>query len=46
VATLYLEPGRASVKVETTADAHWRSPRLSTGLEQELAGGQRAAKQA
>jgi hypothetical protein len=45
VATLDLEPGRASVKVETTADAHWKSPRLSTIFEQELAGGRSASRQ-
>ena len=36
VATLRLEPGHASVKVETTVNSYWRDPRLSTVFEHEL----------
>lgn len=38
VATLRLEPGRASVRVETTAGADWRTPTLETVFDQRLAG--------
>jgi hypothetical protein len=38
VATLRLAPGRAAVRVETTAGADWRSPSLETVFEQRLVG--------
>jgi hypothetical protein len=38
VATLSLAPGRARVRVETTAGADWRSPTLETVFEHQLVG--------